>query len=273
MQSRQTPEVVALVLLFLTITLFTVLGFGLIDWLPPVASEHGVGVDGVIQYLLYTTGAILIIGAAAFMWFLWRFGRGKPTASPHTSARAERWWSLIPVILMALIAEVGVLMKGLPVWGQVYGTPPADALIIEVTGQQFEWIIRYPGKDGVFGEYDPHRLDNTTNPAGLVEDDPAAADDVVLRNRLHLPVGRPIALQLRARDVLHSFSIPAFRVKQDAVPGIVLITQFTATVPGEYEIACAELCGMGHYTMGGTVMVHTAGEFAAWLDQQKGWLQ
>jgi cytochrome c oxidase subunit 2 len=271
-ERRQTAEIIAVILLFLGIALFTVIGFAT-NWLPPVASQHGVGVDGVIRYLLLTTGAILVIGAVVFVAFLWLYGRGQPTRSPATSPKLERWWTLVPVLGMALIAEAGVLIKGLPVWEQVYGEVPEDAVVVEANAQQFEWIIRYPGRDGAFGRTDPALIQRTANPLGLDQDDPAATDDVIIRGALHLPAGRTALVRLRSRDVLHSLSIAAFRVKQDIVPGMVGNTRFVPTRPGRYEIACAEVCGMGHYQMGGSVVVHAPGEFQEWLDDQTGWFQ
>lgn len=272
-EHRQTRESIALVVLFLGITLFTIVGFVAQEWLPPVASEHGVGVDGVINYLAVATGVVLAIGTLVLVAFLWQYGRGRPAAVPRTTVRAERWWTLIPVLGMALVAEAGVLVKGLPVWEKIYGPAPADALVIDVMAQQFEWITRYPGPDGKFGRTGPGFIDNTANPAGLDQNDPAAADDIVLRKQLHVPTGRPIYLRLRARDVLHGFSVPALRVKQDLVPGMVLGTQFIATRPGRYEIACSQVCGMGHYRMAGSVFVDSPEEYAAWLNQQVGWFQ
>ncbi len=271
-ERRQSPEIIALIVLFLAITAFTVIGF-FREWSPPVASEHGAGVDRVIVYLMITTGALLVTGTVVFVTFLWHYGRGRPTASPVTTARTERMWSLAPVIVMALIAEVGVLVLGFPVWRMVYGEVPDNALHVEVIAQQFEWIARYPGQDEQFGRTDPHLVDQTTNPAGLDPDDPASADDIVLRNRLHVPVDRAVAVRLRSRDVLHSFSIPSFRVKQDVVPGMTGRTLFVPTEPGVYEIGCAELCGMGHYRMRGRVFVQTEEEFATWLSAQTGWFQ
>ena len=269
---RKTPEVIALILLFVSITLFTVVGFSK-DWKPTVASQHGVGVDGVLEYLLLSTGAILIIGTVVFVVFLWKYGRGLPTGSPKTSRRIERRWTLVPIIGMAAVAEFGVLVKGLPVWEQVYGDVPEDALVVDIVAQQFEWIVRYPGVDGTFGRTDPQLVHQTRNPAGLDQSDPAAIDDVVVRNTLHAVAGRAVFAWLQARDVLHSFSVPAFRVKQDMVPGMLGSTQFVPTQPGRFEIACAELCGMGHYQMSGTVVVHTPSEFAIWLEEQTGWFQ
>jgi cytochrome c oxidase subunit 2 len=266
-------ELIALIVLFLGITTFTVAGFAARVWAPPVASAHGAGVDGVIRYLALSTGAVLIIGTVVITSLLWRFGRGRPAGRPSVSARAERWWSLTPVVMIAALAEAGVLAKGLPVWEMIYGAPPPDALVVEVTAQQFEWIVRYPGVDGVFGRTRPDLANASTNPAGLDAADPAALDDIVTRGGLHLPVGRAVVLHLQARDVLHSFSVPQFRVKQDVVPGMMIPTQFVPTVVGRYEIACAELCGAAHYRMRGRVFVHTPEEYQAWLSSQVGFLQ
>jgi len=267
---RKSIELVALIILFLGITAFTVYGFVAKEWLPPVASEHGAGVDDVIEYLTLATGTILIVGTIIFVAFLWLYGRGAPTGSPATTMRTERRWTVVPILGMALVAEAGVLLKGLPVWEQVYGEPPDDALVVEVTAQQFEWIVRYPGPDGVFGRADVAHIDQSANPAGIDPGDPAGSDDIVGRNAVHVPVDRAVVLRLVARDVLHSFSVPAFRVKQDIVPGMIGSTQFVATVVGQYEIACAELCGMAHYRMRGTVTVETPDEFAAWLASREG---
>jgi len=250
-----TIELIAVITLLLGITTFTVVGFAARVWAPPVASAHGAGVDSVIRYLSISTGAILVVGTLIMVGLLWRYGRGRPAAQSAISRRAERWWSLTPVVIIAVLAEVGVLAKGLPVWEMLYGASPPEALVVEVTAQQFEWIVRYPGADGVFGRTQPSLVAGAANPAGLDPDDPAAQDDLVTRNGLHLPVGRPVVLRLQARDVLHSFSVPQFRVKQDVVPGMVIPTQFTPTIVGRYEIACAELCGAAHYRMRGRVFV------------------
>jgi cytochrome c oxidase subunit 2 len=271
---RQTIEIVALVVLFLSITLFTVVGFTVARWLPPpAASRPAAGVDGVIHYLILTTGVILLIGTLAMVVFLWRFGRGRPAPSPRITPRNERWVTMVPVLGMALIAEAGVLVKGLPVWEQVYGKAPEDALVIEVNAQQFEWIVRYPGPDGTFGRSRPELVNQMENPAGIDARDPAAADDIVVRNRIYVPVDRPVFLRLQARDVLHSVAVPAFRVKQDIVPGKPGSTQFVPITTGEYEIACAELCGMGHYKMGGRVFVYEPDEYERWVSSQPGFVQ
>lgn len=267
-ETRQTTHVVALIALFGGVVAFTILGYLSRPWMPPAASAHGAGMDRLIGYLLVTTGVIFVLGHAILVAFLWKYARGRPALSPVTSRRTERLWSLAPIVAMAVIAEGGVLVMGLPVWEQIYGHTPEDAEVVEVTARQFEWIFRYPGPDGTFGRVSPERVSGQSNPVGLDDTDPASTDDIVVRNRLHLPVNRTVVLRLRSHDVLHSFSVPAFRAKQDIVPGMVGSTQFVPVVEGEYEIGCAELCGLAHYRMRATVTVHSQAEYAAWLADQ-----
>jgi cytochrome c oxidase subunit 2 len=150
----------------------------------------------------------------------------------------------------------------------VHAPAPPDALTVEVRAEQFTGFVRYPGPDGVFGRIDPARMNIQTNPMGLDPADPAGADDIVTRD-LHLVEDRAVRVRLRAKDVLHSFFVPQFRVKQDAVPGETIETRFTPTLAGDFEIACAELCGVGHYVMRGKVKVESQQAFDAWLAQQK----
>ena len=267
---RQTLEAGALVVLFGGIMILTFAGFALREWMPPAASRHAEGMDGMIRYLLWTTGAVFIIGHVVLIRFIWKFGRGQETASPVTSARTERLWSIAPVVAMGLISEVGVLLIGLPVWDEIYGDVPEDAVVVDVAARQFEWIVRYPGPDGAFGRTAPAEINGQTNPIGLDTSDRLGADDIVERNVLRLPVDRPAYLRLRSHDVLHSFSVAAFRVKQDIIPGLIGSTQFVPIEVGTYEIGCAELCGLAHYRMRGTVVVMSQQDFDAWLRERPG---
>ena len=269
-EKRQTLHVVALIALFITVMAFTILGYFSRPWMPPAASAHGAGMDRLIRYLLLTTGVIFVLGHVVLIAFLWKYARGARALSPVTSRRTERLWSIAPIVAMAVIAEGGVLVMGLPVWEQIYGHTPDDAEIVEVTARQFEWLFRHPGPDGVFGRVVPELVSGQSNPVGLDESDPASADDIVVRNRLHLPVDRMARLLLRSHDVLHSFSVGAFRTKQDIVPGMVGSTQFTPVLEGEYEIGCAELCGLAHYRMRGTVVVLSEADYSVWLAEQSG---
>lgn len=265
-------EAVGLAAGLIAMTAFTVYAFASKSWLPPVASEHGPGVDGMIRYLLYATGAIFVGGHVVLVLFLLRYSRPDAAVGPLLPRR-EWVWSIGPVIGMTLIAEGGVMVIGMPTWNKVYGGAPPDAVQVEAVGKQFEWTFRYPGKDGRYGRIDPKQFHKTENPLALDENDPAAADDVVVRGTLRLPVGKTVSLQIRSMDVLHSFTVPQFRVKQDAVPGLVTGVRFRPEAAGEYEVACAELCGFGHYTMRGRCLALPAAEFEAWLKQQTGWFE
>lgn len=265
-------HLVLLVVFFLFVTLATVGGFLVREWLPRVASEHGPGVDRMIAYLLIATGVVFVTGHLVLIWLLWRYRASRNEAYRPASPRTEWVWALVPVLAMTLIAEGGVFAIGIPVWSQVYSDPPKDALVVEVCGKQFEWLVRYPGRDGTFGRVDPKLVDSNANPLGLDQSDPAAKDDIVART-LTIPAGRRVVVKLRSHDVLHSFSIPEFRIKQDVVPGFTATTQFTGTVPGTYEIACVELCGLGHPRMRAVCNVKTREQFERWLDMQVGWFE
>jgi cytochrome c oxidase subunit II len=139
--------------------------------------------------------------------------------------------------------------------------------VVRVVAEQFAWNIQYPGPDGTFGRT---RLDlvRPENPLGLDISDPAAKDDVWTQNQLNLPVGRPVIVHLSSKDVIHSFGLPQMRVKQDAIPGIEQRLWFTPTKTGEWEIACSQLCGLGHYRMRGFYTIQTQADFNAWLASQ-----
>jgi len=249
-----------------------VVGTFALGWLPDVKSAHGHGIDGVIRYLLGTTGALFLLGCIVLGFFVMKYGRGEAQTRAIVSGKAQALWAVVPVLIMCAISEVGVLVMALPVFGEVYGEPPADAYHVEVVGKQFEWLVRYPGPDGVFGEVDHEKVHETRNPLGLVKSDPAALDDIVVRGKVHIPVDRMTVVHLRALDVIHSFTVPLFRVKQDTLPGYEAFTQFTATEAGTFELACAELCGLGHYRMQGSIIAESEESLQNWLNGQEPWL-
>ncbi|OFW33097.1 MAG: hypothetical protein A3J28_11150 [Acidobacteria bacterium RIFCSPLOWO2_12_FULL_60_22] len=243
--------------------------FGAGNWLPPLASEHGAGIDGILRYLLITVGALLVIGHLVLGYFILRFG-GQERVGPFRmpSARTERMWSLVPVVILALVAEGGVLVLGLPVWDKFYASAaPADSVVIEVTAEQFAWNVRYSGPDGKFGPTDPKRI-TLNEPLGLDRSDPATKDDILVLNEIWVPLGLPVQILLRSKDTLHSFFLPNFRVKQDAVPGMNIQFWFVPTKVGTFELACAELCGLGHFEMRGLFHVLPREEFQKWLSEQ-----
>lgn len=229
-------------------------------WLPPVASQQGEGIDGLFRAIL-TVVTLVFVGVQGLLGLaLWRFrdrGQGR-AAHWHDNPRLELTWTAATALILA-----GFTIFGGTLWVRVHGAPPPGALTVEVTGEQFGWVYRYPGPDGVFGRTNP-RLISGRNPLGLDTSDPAAADDRVTRE-LRLPVNQPVLLRIRAKDVIHSFFIPAMRFKQDAVPGRVIERWITPTRTGRFTVACAELCGVGHYVMASAVVVETPEAFQRWL--------
>jgi len=258
--SRSGGRALALLIWLIPVVL---VAFGTRHWMPPLASEHGAGIDRMLRYLMFTVGTMLILGHLVLGYFIWRFSGQSRVTHRLLSHAAERRLSLIPVILMTLIAEGGVFALGLPVWQKFYGSAPPETMLVEVTGEQFAWNLRYAGNDGVLGRTDA-RLITDDNPLGVDPKDPASRDDIVWLGVLRLPVNRPVRIQLRSKDVLHSFFIPSLRVKQDAVPGMTIDIWFVPTQIGNFEIACAQLCGFGHFQMRGVVSVMSPEDFDKW---------
>jgi len=224
-------------------------------WLPPLKSDR-IAIDHALAITLVVTGLVFIVTNLMLAWFGYAFqdGPGAKAAYWHDSPRLEMTWTLVTAAILAIF-----LFNALSLWAKVTAPPPADAVLIEVTGQQFAWNVRYPGKDGVLGKTD-HLQASQDNPIGLVKDDPAAKDDLLLLNQIYLPKDRPVRVQVRSMDVIHSFFLPNFRVKQDAMPGMTIDIWFTPKETGDFEIACAEHCGLGHYRMRGQVHVVPAAD-------------
>lgn len=232
------------------------------DWLPPLMSDR-VGIDKALSITLVVTGVVFILTNLLLAWFGFKYqdAPGARAAYWHDNPRLEWTWTLVTAGILAVF-----LFNALSLWGQVQSPAPADAMVIEVTGQQFAWNVRYAGKDGVLGRTDP-RIASQENAIGLVKDDPASADDLLLLNQLYLPVDKPVLVRLKSLDVIHSFFLPNFRVKQDAMPGMTVETWFVPKQAGNFEIACAEHCGLGHYRMRGQVHVVPQTEFDAALTE------
>jgi len=229
------------------------------DWLPPLKSDR-IAIDHALWTTLLVTGVAFIVTNLLLAWFGYRYADrpGAQAAYWHDNPRLEWSWTLVTAVIM-----FAFMFNALGLWAQITSAAPKDAMVIEVTGQQFAWNIRYPGRDGVFGRTDPKLVDpGELNFIGLDKRDPAAADDILLpQNQLYLPEGRPVRIEIRSLDVIHSFFLPNFRVKQDAMPGMTVETWFTPMAVGDFEIACAQHCGLGHYRMRGQVHVVPAADF------------
>jgi cytochrome c oxidase subunit 2 len=234
-------------------------------WLPALASQHGGEIDRLFYSTLIITGAVFVLVHLLLALFVWKYAAygDRKALYWHDNRKLELTYTIIPAIALAIMVSMGGV-----VWATIHKPAPAEALVVDVRGEQFAWLSRYPGADGAFGHVDPKLIDHRTNPMGLDPGDSASADDIV-SNDLHLVVDRAVRVRLRSTGVIHSFFIPAFRVKQDAVPGMTIEIWFTPTKEGPYEIACAELCGIGHYAMKGKVVVESQQAFDAWLGQQK----
>jgi cytochrome c oxidase subunit II len=233
-------------------------------WLPELISIHGAAVDRQLAITLAIAGTVFFLAQLGLAWFIWKFrGRGAARASYwHENSKLEVTWTVLTLILF-----VGLGLEGNRVWAAYFLTPaPADAAVVEITAQQFAWNFRYPGADGKFGRTVSALIDDAAgNYIGLDPKDAAGKDDVVTQNIMAIPANRAVRIILRSKDVTHSFFVPQLRVKQDAVPGMGIQLHFTATRTGEFEIACAELCGMQHYKMRARLLVMSEPDYATWL--------
>jgi len=254
-------------LLWLIATSTVVIFIGRVWWYPELISRAAQAIDDQSILTFIVTGIVFFLAQVALGYFIWRYrARGNSSAAYwHESPKLEMTWTVLTAIVF-----VGLGIQGNRVWAGLWITEaPADALTIEVVPQQFVWNIRYPGLDGQFGRTEVGLIsDAAGNPLGLDDTDPAARDDIVAINQMAIPVNRPIRVILRTKDVTHSFFVPQLRVKQDAVPGMAIMIHFTANKLGEYEIACAELCGMQHYKMRSRLIVMSEPDYENWLKQR-----
>ena len=242
----------------------------ILNWLglPVAASAHAGEVDRIMT-LVHWLMLVLFVGwGIFFVYVLLRFRSG---AHPKANYRGVRgsWSNWVEGGV--LVAEIVLLaFFSIPFWTRnVDAAPPPEnqATVVRVVAEQFAWHVHYPGADGVFGRTDI-RLVNPDNPLGLDRDEAAGKDDLVVNGRLNLPVDRPVIVYLSSKDVIHSFALPQMRVKQDAIPGIVQPVWFTPTRTGQWDIACSQLCGLGHYRMKGVYQIQTAEEYQAWLKEE-----
>jgi cytochrome c oxidase subunit 2 len=252
------------------------------EWLgmPPLATAHGGQIDNLIGWI-HIFMLILFVGwGAFFLYAVVRFRKSRNPVADYRGVTSNR--STYVEVFVAVVEAILLIGFAVPLWAaRVNSLPPENqALVVQVTGEQFAWNIHYAGADGVFGRTDIKLLDLQSNPLGLDRADPAAKDDITTVNQLNLPVNKPVIVRLRSKDVIHSFGVPEFRVKQDAVPGFTIPIWFIPTITTadmrtrtgnpqfQYEIACAQLCGLGHARMRGLVTVQSAEEFQTWMAEE-----
>ena len=233
-------------LLFLAVPIFGVITFAVAPaydiWLPTDVSEHGASVDGLFYFILWLTGGVFVVTEVALFWFIWKYDANNKKSEVkyrHGSHVLEVVWTIVPAAVLLFLA-----IYQMNTWADIKMRRPNMAPTVEVIGRQFEWRLRYPGRDGVLG----------------------TPDDLHLVNDLHLPIDEDILIQLKSMDVLHSFFLPNVRIKQDAVPGMKIPVWFKAREEGVFDIVCAELCGWGHYKMKGRVTFESRESFEKWLE-------
>jgi cytochrome c oxidase subunit 2 len=232
-------------------------------WLPAAASGHASALDAVLLSVHAHMLLIFVLWLALFIVALVKFRQGaNPTPRPEG---VRGLWPAL-AIGAVIVGDVIILAtQALPAWSARNEPPPGVPPVeIRITAEQFAWNIHYPGPDGVFGRTS-QSLVSAANPVGIDREDAAARDDIGLLNVLMLPVDRTAVIQLTSRDVIHSFTLNEMRVKQDAAPGMTARVWFTPTMTGDWEIACSQLCGLGHYRMRGEYHILTGEAWNAWL--------
>jgi cytochrome c oxidase subunit 2 len=215
----------------------------MMSWLPENVSTYGPEIDRLFYFIYYLTGAVFLavqLTLLAFL-FMYRHRPDRRATYTHGNTTLEIVWTIIPAIILVALALVSR-----STWASIKERMPPSDYVVAVTGKQFNWEIAYPGPDGKLG----------------------TSDDVTMDNDLHVPVNKTIRIVLKARDVIHSYFVPALRLKQDAVPGHEIPVWFKAVKAGRYEVPCAELCGYGHSGMKGWLYVHTPEEYDAWAKEK-----
>ena len=233
-------------------------------WWTPIASNWNY-IDDTLVITFWITGVVftLVILFMAYCVIRFRHVEGRKAAYEPENHKLE--WALTIVTGLGVAA---MLAPGLIIWGQ-FITVPDDATEVEVLAQQWSWNYRLPGEDGKLGRSD-NRLITPDNPLGINPSDEAGRDDIIIEaDDLHLPIDKPVKMLLRSADVLHDYYVPEFRAKMDMLPGMVTYFWFTPTRNGEFEILCAELCGVGHPDMRGFVIVEDDADYQEWLGEQE----
>src|SRR5437762_12609364 len=235
--------------------------------MPPNASEHGYQIDHIIEFCHWFMGALFLGWSVFFIYVLLRFRKGKHPVADHEGVKSGISTHLeFAVVLIEAVLLVGF---AIPLWAKRVNQFPEtkDAILVHAVGQQFNWNFHLPGPDGQFGRRDVDLVSNS-NPLGLDNNDPAAKDDIVVPGELHVPLNRSVIIELSSKDVIHNFCLPHMRIAQDAIPGSIIPMWFKPVKVGTYEVICGQLCGLGHYSMKGSVVVDTPEDYQAWLKER-----
>jgi cytochrome c oxidase subunit II len=235
--------------------------------LPPNASEHGYQIDHIIEFSHWFMATLFLGWSVFFIYVLLRFRKSRHPVADHEGVKSGISTHLeFAVVLIEAVLLIGFAV---PLWAKRVNQFPddKDAVLVHAVGQQFNWNFHLPGPDGQFGRRDIALLSNS-NQLGLDYNDPAAKDDIVVQGELHVPVDRPVIIELSSKDVIHNFALPHMRMAQDAIPGLIIPMWFKPIKTGSFEVICGQLCGLGHYSMKGLLVVDNPPEYQAWLKER-----
>jgi cytochrome c oxidase subunit 2 len=241
------------------------------------ASEQGEKIDLMLYITIGVTGVVFVITQVLLFWFAFKYQEKDDTKAfyfPHNN-KLELLWTTVPAIFLTVL-----VVFGLKYWFKMTSDAPANAVVVEVTGHQFGWEFRYPGADNILGKKD-FKLTTGNNPLGVDFNDSASHDDIHISGTMHIPVGQPVKLVINSQDVIHDVGLSHFRMKMDAVPGIPTTLWFTPLYTTDsmkiktnnpnftYEISCDQMCGKGHFSMRGVIVVDTKADYDKWLAGQR----
>jgi len=244
------------------------------------ASDHGVDVDNMMKITLIITGIVFVITQTLLFWFPFKYQQSENRKAfffPHNN-KLEMIWTVIPAIVLTVMVGFGLFY-----WFRMTGEAPKDAMQVEITGSQFKWEFRYPGRDKILGKKYFKKINEAeNNPLGQLWEDPANHDDIYVSGEdMHLIVNKPVKMIINAKDVIHDVGLAHFRMKMDAVPGTPTTMWFTpikTTLQMRkelndpefvYELSCDQMCGSGHFGMRGTIVVESQEEFDRWMASKK----
>jgi cytochrome c oxidase subunit II len=234
---------------------------------PPNVSAHGYQIDHILEFCHWFMGALFLGWSAYFAYVLIRFHQSRHPKADHEGVRSGISTHLeFAVVLIEAVLLVGFAV---PLWAKRVNEFPdtKDAILVHAVGQQFNWTFHLPGPDGVFGKRNAD-LVTPSNPLGRDPSDPAGKDDLVVLGELHVPVNRSVIIEVSSKDVIHNFALPSMRIAQDAIPGSIIPMWFKPLKTGTYEVVCGQLCGLGHYSMKGSLVVDTPQDYQTWLKEQ-----
>jgi cytochrome c oxidase subunit 2 len=243
------------------------------------ASVQGLLIDRMLKITLIITGIVFFITQVLLFWYCFRYQESEKRKAyyfPHNN-KLEIIWTVIPAIALTVLVGFGIIY-----WFRITGDAPKDANVVEVTGSQFKWEFRYPGEDKILGKKYFKRTDQVSNPLGQLWEDSTNKDDIYVSGEpMHLVVNKPVKLIIGAKDVIHDVGLAHFRMKMDAVPGTPTTMWFTPTKTSRqmkeetgnpnfvYEISCDQMCGQGHWSMRGEIVVESQEEFDTWMATKK----